>query len=85
MKNSQLIKAEAILAKAREAITLKDREGTTKGTIVRVNKYAENMANRGRVVGHEVAIELPQSMLISLETLEAWVKQAKTAARKGLI
>jgi hypothetical protein len=71
MTPAQINKAEQLLAKKKEMLTLTDRY----------------RSERGYITNHlgEPILHINNAMDISLETLEKWIKQAKTAAKMGII
>lgn len=68
---AQIAKAEQLLNEVKAAKTLLGRDGSHHGEIQRYGSEPAAVFSDGRVV--------------SLETLERWVKQIKSAQRKQLI
>lgn len=69
---AKIAKAEKLLAERKQALTLIGRDGKRYGEII--HGYDSGLC-----------FQLDERGLISLETLERWVKQIKTAKKKGYI
>lgn len=69
---SRIAKATKVLEQAKEATTLIDQVEKVRGKILR-NNTGETM------------FDIHTEMVVSLETMERWIKQAKVSAKKGYI
>ena len=70
MTPAQIKKAEQLLNKREEMLTLFDALASKRGRIIKVSG--------------KPALSI-ESMTVSIETLEKWIKQVKTVAKKGII
>lgn len=77
MTPAQIKKAELLLAKKQEMLTLRDRHGRAVGTIGM--EHTRDYGNYPVLRIDAGASHVP------LPTLERWIKQAKAAAKKGII
>jgi len=75
MTPNQIKKAEQLLAKRKEFLTLKDRNGCAVGEI---RHEVDSQRQKQPVLVMETKV-------VSLETLERWIKQAKTAQKKNIL
>lgn len=76
MTPAQLKKAEELIAKRDEALRLRSRQGQVMGSI---------QAQYNNQYKKEPVINLNEGAIVSLETLERWIKQVKAAHKKGLV
>lgn len=75
MTPNQIKKAEQLLAKRKELLTLKDRNGCAVGEI---RPELDSRYQKQPVL-------VIQTNTVSLETLERWIKQAKTVQKKNIL
>lgn len=80
MTPAQIKKAEQLLAKKKEMLTLFDRNGSEQGYIS--YKFVDNDASVKRVPVLSFSSTIPA---VTLDTLEKWIKQAKKAHKLGII
>lgn len=76
MTPAQIRKAEQLLAKKKEMLTLVDRSGGSRGSISLA--YRDNRSR-------EPVLIIEAGVTVSIETVEKWVKQAKRAHKLGII
>ena len=73
MTPAQIKKAEQLLAKKQELLTLRDKYGTRRGRIIAYE-------------GGEPGLKMEDgTSTVLISTMEIWIKQAKAAAKKGII
>jgi hypothetical protein len=76
MTPAQIKKAQELLDKRKELLTLKDRYGREVGEI----RYEFNNQHQKQPV-----FIIEEFRIFSLDTMERWVKQAKTAQKKNIL
>ena len=77
MTPAQIKKAEALLAKKQELLALKDRHEKERGKITAVTPEGFPILALSTDSGY--------SLVVGIDTLERWIKQAKKVQKMGLL
>lgn len=76
MTPAQIKKAEALLSKKKELLTLKDRHERQRGTIQTINSEGVPIL---------LLSDDNYSLVVGIDTLEKWIKQAKKVQKMKLL